>query len=63
MKYLDEYLKKYPKDENKVMSGRTIFGSEEMEDILETALKQNKKFILTDNEDDEVLDGQGYKLI
>jgi len=63
MTYLNKYLEKYPKEFNEAMSGGTIFGIDEMEDILKKALEQNKKFVLINNDDDEVLNGQSYKLV
>jgi hypothetical protein len=64
MTYLEKYLEKYPKEFQTAMSGGTIFGIDEMEDILKKALEQNKKFVLINNEDeDEISDGQSYKLV
>ncbi len=64
MTYLEKYLEKYPKEFQTAMSGGTIFGIDEMEDILKKALEQNKKFVLINNEDeDEISDGQTYKLV
>ena len=63
MTYSEKYLKKYPKDFQIVMSGGTIFGYKEIEKILKTALEQNKKFVIISPEDDEVCDGETYKLI
>ena len=64
MTYLDKYLEKYPKEFQTAMSGGTIFGIDEMEIILKKALEQNKKFVLINNEDeDEISDGQIYKLV
>jgi hypothetical protein len=63
MTYLEKYLEKYPKEFQTAMSGGTIFGIDEMEDILKTALEQNKKFVIINPEDDEVYDGETYKLV
>jgi len=63
MTYLEKYLEKYPKEFNEIMSGEMIFGIDEIETILKEALEKNKKFVLENNEDDEISDGQTYKLI
>lgn len=63
MTYLEKYLEKYPKEFNEAMSGESIFGFDEIEIILKKALDQNKKFVLVNNEGDEIYDGQTYKLV
>lgn len=63
MTYLEKYLEKYPKEFNEVMSGGVILGHTEIEAILKTALEQNKKFVIIEPEDDEVCDGETYKLV
>jgi hypothetical protein len=63
MTYLQKYIEKYPKEFNEAMSGTTMFGSEEMEAILKTALEQNKKFVIVIEKDLSICDGGTYKLI
>jgi hypothetical protein len=63
MTYLQKYIEKYPKEFQTAMSGGTIFGVTEINEILKTALEQNKKFVIIEPEDDEVCDGESYKLV
>lgn len=63
MTYLQKYLEKYPNEFQTAMSGGTIFGVAEINEILKTALEQNKKFVIIDPEDPEVCDGETYKLV
>lgn len=63
MTYSEKYIKKYPKEFREAMSGGVIFGFTEIEKILKTALEQNKKFVIIETEDDEVYDGEKYKLV
>jgi len=59
--YINEYLEKYPKEFQTVMSGVYAFGTTEMEAIIKEALLQNKRFYLKN--DIEKLDFATYKLI
>lgn len=59
--YIKEYLEKYPKEFQTVMSGVYAFGTTEMEAIIKEALLQNKRFYLKN--DIEKLDFATYKLI
>ena len=59
--YINEYLEKYPKEFQTVMSGVYAFGTTEMEAIIKEALLQNKRFYLKN--DIEKIDFATYKLI
>ena len=59
--YINEYLEKYPKEFQTVMSGVYAFGATEMEAIIKEALLQNKRFYLKN--DIEKIDFATYKLI
>jgi hypothetical protein len=59
--YINEYLEKYPKEFQTVMSGVYAFGTTEMAAIIKEALLQNKRFYLKN--DIEKLDFATYKLI
>ena len=61
--YINEYLEKYPKEFQTVMSGVYAFGTTEMEAIIKEALLQNKRFYLKYSDDIEILDFCTYKLI
>jgi len=59
--YISEYLEKYPKEFQTVMSGVYAFGDTEMQQIIKEALLQQKRFYLKN--DLEKLDLATYKLI
>ena len=61
--YINEYLEKYPKEFQTVMSGVYAFGTTEMQLIIKEALLQNKRFYLKYSDDIEILDFCTYKLI
>lgn len=59
--YISEYLEKFPKEFQTVMSGVYAFGDKEMQQIIKEALLQQKRFYLKN--DLEKLDLATYKLI